>query len=265
MLKATHKGAIPQLSKEPDTSWLSECMDFPKTHSFVRSLAERGTVRLHCGCTERLVTAVMKTGRRESQKTANCPQQGNGGKNQHPYSFVSFCRELFTEILASKFNGCKDSWIRDISDWGSMEHVAMVPQGAAGSLCSRGRAMLSEERFQAGCTPGACVALQLQPHIFTYRNLDIYFHQSGQLGNKANSLGTLRMLSRMSQGMSRSLMCPEGFKHWELNEIWLFSSQCTVLVLVLISYVSITSYFAILLNSSTCIQIALGHEVFMLF
>lgn len=33
MLKVTHKGAILQLRKEPDFSFLSECMDLPKTHS----------------------------------------------------------------------------------------------------------------------------------------------------------------------------------------------------------------------------------------
>lgn len=45
-----------------------------------------------------------------------------------------------------------------IDIWGFLKKAFNIYHGAAGSLCSRGRVLLSEERLEAGCTPGANVA-----------------------------------------------------------------------------------------------------------
>lgn len=119
-----------------------------------------GAVRLHCGCTEKQHIEIIKMAR--SQKTARILTARERRREPALTFLFSFHCELFTEISASELNCCHDSWARGVSNWGTMEHIAVVLQGSGGSLCSRGCVVLSGERFQAGCAPGENTATHIQ-------------------------------------------------------------------------------------------------------
>lgn len=59
LLKVTHKGLILEWSMEPDTSWLSKCMNFPKILPFVKCLCKEMTCKVSWYIVERLVSLDM--------------------------------------------------------------------------------------------------------------------------------------------------------------------------------------------------------------